>query len=217
MSLGERLYELRKSKHLSQEQVAEQLNVTRQTISKWETDESKPDFDKIVPICNLYGISSEQLLKGNVEEQEVVEEEKQVVINTNDIKKKRTFFILSGILCFFLGIIFIILGEETLNLNDGITVSVFLFLCAIGTCLIVYQGVALSGDKNDKEKKEKSLKEKKLASYRQITSGVFAIIYFLVSFLTMAWHLTWLIWIIYAVVFEIIKLIVEMKESENNE
>ena len=217
MSLGERLYELRKSKHLSQEQVAEQLNVTRQTISKWETDESKPDFDKIVPICNLYGITSEQLLKGNVEEEVIVLEQKQVITNNNDNKKKRTLFILSGILCYFLGIIFIILGEETLNLNDGITVSVFLFLCAIGTCLIVYQGVVLSISKPKEEKKELSRKEKKIASLRQITSGTFAIIYFLVSFATMAWHITWLIWIIYAVVFEIIKLLVEMKESGNNE
>ena len=215
MSLGQRLYELRKNKHLSQEQVAEQLNVTRQTISKWETDDSKPDFDKIVPICDLYGISTEQLLKGSIEEP-VIEEDKAIVNNTNN-KKKRALFILGGILCFFLAIIFIILGEETLSLNEGITVSVFLFLCAIGTCLIVYQAVVLSEEKVLKEKKEKSIKEKKIASLRQITSGIFAIIYFLVSFLTMAWHLTWLIWIIYAVVFEIIKLIVEMKESDNNE
>lgn len=215
MSLGERLYELRKSKHLSQEQVAEQLNVTRQTISKWETDESKPDFDKIVPICNLYGITSEQLLTGNIVEQEVIEEKQ--VTNNNEKKKKRALFISSGILCYFLGIIFIILGEETLNLNEGIYVSVFLFLCAIGTCLIVYQGVVLSNEKTKSEMKELSIKEKKISSLRQITSGIFAIIYFLVSFLTMAWHITWLIWIIYAVVFEIIKLFVEMKESDNNE
>ena len=50
MDLGENLYNLRKKKNLSQEEVAEKLNVTRQTISKWETGESKPDFDKIVQI-----------------------------------------------------------------------------------------------------------------------------------------------------------------------
>ena len=64
MSLGERLYELRKKKGLSQEEVAEKLNVTRQSVSKWETDESKPDFDKIVPICELYEISTNELLSG---------------------------------------------------------------------------------------------------------------------------------------------------------
>ena len=102
MSLGERLYELRKEKHLSQEQVAEQLNVTRQTISKWETDESKPDFDKIVPICNLYEISTEQLLTGNIKEETIIEKRNE---ENQELKKKRALFIVSGILCFFLAVI----------------------------------------------------------------------------------------------------------------
>ena len=51
MSLGQRLYDLRKTTGLSQEKAAEQLGVTRQTVSKWETDQTTPDFDKIIPIC----------------------------------------------------------------------------------------------------------------------------------------------------------------------
>ena len=62
MNFGEKLYELRKEKNLSQEEVAEKLNVTRQTVSKWETNQSTPDFDKILPLCELFGISSEYLL-----------------------------------------------------------------------------------------------------------------------------------------------------------
>ena len=49
MNIGEKIFELRKSRNLSQEEVAEKLNVTRQTVSKWETNKSTPDFDKIVP------------------------------------------------------------------------------------------------------------------------------------------------------------------------
>lgn len=64
MSLGQRLIELRKEKKLSQEEVAGKLNVTRQTVSKWETDQSTPDFDKILPLCELYGISTEELITG---------------------------------------------------------------------------------------------------------------------------------------------------------
>ena len=60
-NLGERLLELRKDKRLSQEEVAEKLNVTRQTVSKWETNQSMPDFDKIVPLCELYGITPNEL------------------------------------------------------------------------------------------------------------------------------------------------------------
>lgn len=63
MSLGEKLLSLRKKKGLSQEEVADILHVTRQTVSKWETDQSMPDFDKVVPICNLYEISTDELFK----------------------------------------------------------------------------------------------------------------------------------------------------------
>lgn len=68
MTLGNRLYAMRKEKGLSQEKTAEILGVTRQTISKWETDQSTPDFDKILPLCELYGISSEELLTGKKSE-----------------------------------------------------------------------------------------------------------------------------------------------------
>ena len=56
MSLGERLLDLRKKKGLSQEEIAGLLDVSRQTISKWETDQSTPDFDKIIPISLISGI-----------------------------------------------------------------------------------------------------------------------------------------------------------------
>lgn len=66
MNLGEKLIKLRKDKNLSQEEVAEKLGVTRQTISKWETNESTPDLNKIVPICNLYDITTEELLTDKI-------------------------------------------------------------------------------------------------------------------------------------------------------
>lgn len=56
MNLWERLFELRKIKNLTQDEVAEKLNVTRQTVSKLETNQSTPDFDKILPLCELYDI-----------------------------------------------------------------------------------------------------------------------------------------------------------------
>ena len=66
MTLGEKLLELRKKKGLSQEEVADLLHVTRQTVSKWETNQSTPDFDKIVPICELYEISTEELFRNDM-------------------------------------------------------------------------------------------------------------------------------------------------------
>ena len=65
MTIGERLLKLRKEKNLSQEELANILDVSRQTVSKWETDQSVPDFDKIVPLCEVFGITSDELLTGN--------------------------------------------------------------------------------------------------------------------------------------------------------
>ena len=62
MNIGDKLYELRRNKNLTQDDVAEKLNVSRQTISKWETNLSTPDFDKIAPLCELYGITPNELL-----------------------------------------------------------------------------------------------------------------------------------------------------------
>ena len=78
--LGEKLLDLRKSKGLSQEEVADKLGVTRQTVSMWETDHSTPYFDKIAPLCKLYDISADELLTGVIIEKE---EKEEVVENTN--------------------------------------------------------------------------------------------------------------------------------------
>lgn len=64
MEFSNRLYELRKQKGLSQEELANRLNVTRQTISKWEVGDSTPDMEKLVAISDLFGISLDELVIG---------------------------------------------------------------------------------------------------------------------------------------------------------
>ena len=54
MTIGDRLLKFRRERNLSQEDLANELDVSRQTVSKWETNQSMPDFDKIVPICNCF-------------------------------------------------------------------------------------------------------------------------------------------------------------------
>ena len=61
---AERLYTLRRSAGLSQEQLAEKLNVSRQAISKWESGASLPESDKLVAIADCFGVSLDELVKG---------------------------------------------------------------------------------------------------------------------------------------------------------
>ena len=61
MTLGERLTALRKNRGMSQDALAETLGVSRQSVSKWETDTSVPDLDKLVKLSDLFDISLDEL------------------------------------------------------------------------------------------------------------------------------------------------------------
>lgn len=62
MDLGERIQELRKRRGMSQEQLADHLGVTRQSISKWELNTSVPDIEKLKTISRLFSVSMDELL-----------------------------------------------------------------------------------------------------------------------------------------------------------
>ena len=62
MTLSEKLQTLRKAAGLSQEALAERLNVTRQAVSKWETGEGKPDIDNLLPLARLLHTTMDYLL-----------------------------------------------------------------------------------------------------------------------------------------------------------
>ncbi len=64
MNLADRISELRRQKGWSQEQLAEALNISRQAVSKWESGQSTPELEKVVAMSELFGVSTDYLLKG---------------------------------------------------------------------------------------------------------------------------------------------------------
>lgn len=64
MTLGERICQFRTAKNLSQGDLAEALDVSRQSVSKWETDTSVPELDKLVKLCDLFNVSLDELVRG---------------------------------------------------------------------------------------------------------------------------------------------------------
>jgi len=68
MTLGEKLQLLRRSRGLSQEQLAAELDVSRQAISKWECGDSTPDLDKLRTICTYFGVTTDYLIWENEED-----------------------------------------------------------------------------------------------------------------------------------------------------
>ena len=67
MTFGERLYELRKNKNISQEELAELLDVSRQSISKWENDKAYPEMTRLLFMSEYFDVSLDYLL-GRTEE-----------------------------------------------------------------------------------------------------------------------------------------------------
>lgn len=71
MSLGNSLFNARKKSGLSQEEVAGRLGVSRQTISKWELDETLPDIRQSKKLANLYGLSLDELIEFDMDVKEI--------------------------------------------------------------------------------------------------------------------------------------------------
>ena len=68
MNLAENLKKIRKENNLSQEQLAEKLSVSRQSVSKWESGQAYPEMDKVLQLCKLFNISVDDLLNQDVSE-----------------------------------------------------------------------------------------------------------------------------------------------------
>ena len=66
MTLGQRIQQIRIDHYLSQEEFAEKLNTTRQTVSRWELDQTFPEISKIVLISKVFSVSTDSILKDGI-------------------------------------------------------------------------------------------------------------------------------------------------------
>lgn len=221
MNLGERLFELRKVKNLTQDEVAEKLNVTRQTVSKWETNQSTPDFDKIVPICELFGISTEELLTGKNPEEKVLEDNiseteqpEEKPMTKEEARRKSAEVVSTSVFLYILSVVFIMIAIPVQRMNPIVASAIFLFIIAIATTRIIKHYMSIPKfEKTREEKREDDI----VKQINSIIGAIFTAIYFIVSFMTFAWHVTWIIFVICGAVCNIVKLIFMLKEEKANE
>lgn len=114
MNLGNKIFSLRKSAKLSQEQLAEKLNVTRQTISNWELEQTTPDVMQANEIAKLFNISLDELMENDIKEvltNKIINTEKSISVIIRTLK-----LLLITMIC-FLGI-FILMNITTLALHN---------------------------------------------------------------------------------------------------
>jgi len=163
MILSEKIIHLRKQNGWSQEQLAEQLNVSRQSVSKWESGASIPDLDKIIKLSKIFGVSTDYLIKDEIEEDasEIIPdvyEEDELTISLDEanaymnlVEKAKSKIALGVSLCILCPIPFLLLGglAETglTGLTEGadgaIGVAILFLLITAGVALFISTGLRL--------------------------------------------------------------------------
>lgn len=162
MILAEKITALRKRNGWSQEELAEQLDISRQSVSKWESAATIPDLDKILKMSNLFGVSTDYLLKDEIEEitayeSDIKDENEIKSISPEEantfmdlVKNTSVFFAAAASLCIISPVCPIILyalhnnGVISNNMANGIGVSVLLLLVTIAVALFILKGIKLS-------------------------------------------------------------------------
>ena len=101
MNIADRIQHLRKSKGFSQEELADKIGVSRQAVSKWESEQSTPDLEKIIVMSDFFGVTTDYILKGiePVEDKE----QKGKELASRVLYVTSTTFVFIGLFCAFGG------------------------------------------------------------------------------------------------------------------
>ncbi|MCR4649368.1 MAG: helix-turn-helix domain-containing protein [Lachnospiraceae bacterium] len=95
---GAFLKELRKEKNITQEQLAEEMGVSRRTVSRWETGTNMPDMDILIDISDFYGVDLREILDGERRDNQVNKEMKETVLKVaeyeNEGKKRNSIVVI---------------------------------------------------------------------------------------------------------------------------
>lgn len=165
MILGEKIIHLRKQRAWSQEELAAQLGISRQSVSKWESGASIPELDKIVSMSHLFEVSTDYLLKEEITEDAlpaVREKDEGDCIRRVSLEEAAAFLDLTrktaakialGVSCCILSPIFLILlgglseyggaNQVSEDMVGSLGTTVLLALVAAGVAILIYNGMRL--------------------------------------------------------------------------
>ncbi len=126
MSLGTNISRLRAEHHLSQGDLAEALAVSRQSVSKWETDSSVPDLDKLVKLSQVFDVTLDELVMG-AEPQPKVEAPSQRVIVSHRMPGRK----IAGTILFCMGFLAFLIPTVLGGILTGLLLAVPFLVCGI--------------------------------------------------------------------------------------
>lgn len=161
MNLAEKIYELRKSRNWSQEELAQALDISRQSVSKWESNQAIPDSEKIIQLSHLFDVSTDYLLKDDLLESTSVQigttPAKRVTLEMAttfmDLRQKMAKWYALAVAFLIASPITLILlsqaqasGKLDITENMAVMIGVIFVLAfvAIGVGILIFAGMQLS-------------------------------------------------------------------------
>lgn len=149
MDMSEKIFQLRKVNSLTQEQLAEQLNVSRQSVSKWEAGQAVPELEKITEMSNIFRVTTDYLLKpSEIDELSIkagiLEKQQEELRAEVGQRKARNFKLLTCMSIYLIGFaVFIILRSITWevdflwNIFPGITLPLVILLLSTAISILI--------------------------------------------------------------------------------
>ncbi len=217
MTIGAKIQNLRKQRGLSQEQLAEAVGVSRQAVSKWEAEQSVPDIDKIILICDYFGVTTDYILRN--EEMPCAETTQSANTHKNEAneestenKKKSALLLAVSVMLYILCIVPVIV------IPNQVGTVLMLVMVAIATGMIIFRAKLNSSENNDKEEVEKEPPKPENPILKAVKRCVWVlaiVVYIVISFSSGAWYITWLVFPITGAVIDVIKACFDLKDGDN--
>ena len=161
MILADKIIKLRKKLGWSQEELAEKMNVSRQAVSKWEGAQTVPDLGKVLQLSHLFGVTTDYLLKDEIEEEEYTDDDVDISVKRVSLQDAKEFMLwrqvaakwiaLATFLCILSPVPLLILCAATemtsLNLSENLAVGLGVIILILMVAVAVFLYV-LCGFKN---------------------------------------------------------------------
>lgn len=152
MELSEKILNLRKANDLTQEQLAEKIGISRQSVSKWESGQATPELDKIVALCDIFHITTDQLLKPSELDllsvkTQMLENQQKSLENVIQKKERKKKTILGCVSIYLIAFAIMMLMEQLSWENEfeflwrtfpGLTLELIILCIATAAAIIFY-------------------------------------------------------------------------------
>ncbi len=187
MSFGTNLQFLRKKKEMTQEELAERMAVSRQTVSKWESDNAYPEMEKLIALCELFSCTMDALVRGDLTTEEepphpkvpaAPSPEKTETAHLYDAHMNRFSLAIAGAVGLILlavgALIFLCALFEQNEIISGVIVAGFLLFLAIAIAIFIFAGISHETFTKKHPVMERIYTDDKIARYDRLFSVLIA-------------------------------------------